>query len=252
MNVVPCLHNIERVNVIRNWHSFVPSWDSENKRNAYHIGYLLVNVWEKRKHKHKDKNPCLNHIKRPKVEAQNPWDSFWKLWPSFQQRIHIKHADRDWQPGVLCVIYPMECKTTSNVARVIRSTLPRGCPLLPEKRGKMRRVQNASTLSLSLEMPATRARQNNQTEGEKPSPALGICELFYHVIFRPIKRLKFIGNLFSEKSAKLYSGFSRRNSTVVITIYFWIVCFEAVVRELGDISNNRLKLCGHFRNKISF
>lgn len=134
MNVVPCLHNIERVNVIRNWHSFVPSWDSENKRNTYHIGYLLVNVWEKRKHKHKDKNPCLNHIKRRKVEAQNPWDSFWKLWPSFQQRIHIKHADRDQQPGVLCVIYPMECKTTSNVGRVIRSTLPRGCLLLPEKR----------------------------------------------------------------------------------------------------------------------
>ena len=90
-------------------------------------------------------------------------------------------------------------------------------------------------------MPATRARQNNQTEGEKPSPALGMYELFYHVIFRPIKLLKLIGNLFSEKSAKLYSGFSRGNSTVVISIYFCIVCFEAVVRELGDISNNRLK-----------
>ena len=123
MNVVPCLHNIERVNVIRNWHSFVPSWDSENKRSTYHIGYLLVNVWEKRKHKHKDKSPCLNHIKRPKVEAQNPWDSFWKLWPSFQQRILIKHADRDQQPGVLCVIYrPWSARQlpTSRVSYALR------------------------------------------------------------------------------------------------------------------------------------
>ena len=121
MNVVPCLHNIERVNVIRNWHSFVPSWDSENKRNAYHIGYLLVNVWEKRKHKHKDKNPCLNHIKRPKVGAQNPWDSFWKLWPSFQQRIHITQIETNSQ--VSCVLFiPWSARQlpTSRVSYALR------------------------------------------------------------------------------------------------------------------------------------
>ena len=50
-----------------------------------------------------------------------------------------------------------------------------------------------------------------------------------------------MGNLFPEKSANFYSGFSRGNTTVVITTYFCIVCFEAVVQELGDISNNRLK-----------
>ena len=254
MNVVPCLHNIERVNVIRNWHSFVPSWDSENKRSTYHIGYLLVNVWEKRKHKHKDKNPCLNHIKRPKVEAQNS-----QGLGQFLKTVTLLSATNTYQTRrssltARCLVCYLSHGVQDNFQRRACHTLyaTSWLPPLAWKTRKMRHVQNTSTLSLSLEMPATRARQNNQTEGGKPSPALGICELFHHVIFRPIKRLKFIGNLFSEKSAKLYSGFSRRNSTVVITIYFWIVCFEAVVRELGDISNNRLKLCGHFRNKISF
>ena len=126
---------------------------------------------------------------------------------------------------------------TSCVSCALR--LPRGCLLLPEKGGKMRHVQNRFPYPLKC-LPRGQDK-NNQTEGEEPSPALGMYELFYHVTFRPIKLLKLIGNLFLEKSAKLYSGFLRGNSTVVISIYFCIVCFEAVVRELGDISNNRLK-----------
>ena len=133
----------------------------------------------------------------------------------------------------------MECKTTSHIVRVMRSTPTSWLPSLAWKRRENEAC--SKSLSLPLEMPATRARQNNQTEGEEPSPALGMYELFYHVTFRPIRLLKLIGNLFLEKSAKLYSGFLRGNSTVVISIYFCIVCFEAVVRELGDISNNRLK-----------
>ena len=133
----------------------------------------------------------------------------------------------------------MECKTTSHIVRVMRSTPTSWLPSLAWKRRENEAC--SKSLSLPLEMPATRARQNNQTEGEEPSPALGMYELFYHVTFRPIKLLKLMGNLFLEKSAKLYSGFLRGNSTVVISIYFCIVCFEAVVRELGDISNNRLK-----------
>ena len=65
----------------------------------------------------------------------------------------------------------VECKTPSHVARVMRSTpSPHGCLLWPRKSGKMTHVQNATKLSLPLEMPATRTRQNNHTEREKSSP----------------------------------------------------------------------------------
>ena len=125
MNVVPCLHNIERVNVIRNWHSFVPSWDSENKRNAYHIGYLLVNVWEKRKHKHKDKNPCLNHIKRPKVEAQNSQGlgQFLKTVTLLSATIYISNTQIETNSQVSCVLFiPWSARQlpTSRVSYALR------------------------------------------------------------------------------------------------------------------------------------
>ena len=106
----------------------------------------------------------------------------------------------------------------------------------------MRHVQNRFPYPLKC-LPRGQDRIIRQ-RGKSQAQPLGYVNCFTNVIFRPVKRLKLIENLFSEKSAKLYSGFSRGNSTVVITIYFCIVCFEAVVRELGDISNNRLKCAG--------
>ena len=65
MNVVPCLHNIERVNVIRNWHSFVPSWKKEvehfKDRELYL--YLTFNSSEKLRNEAKE---CL--LSRKMVE----------------------------------------------------------------------------------------------------------------------------------------------------------------------------------------
>ena len=146
--------------------------------------------------------------------------------------------------GVLClhliISWSARQLPTSRVSCALR--LPRSCLLLPEKGGKMRHVQNRFPYPLKC-LPRGQDRIIRQ-RGKSQAHPLGYVNCFTNVIFRPVKRLKLIENLFSEKSAKLYSGFSRGNSTVVITIYFCIVCFEAVVRELGDISNNRLKCAG--------
>ena len=57
-------------------------------------------------------------------------------------------------------------------------------------------------------VPAFTARENNGSEKETPSLALGICE-FTKVIFRSIKSLKLIGSWFPERPANFYSVLSR-------------------------------------------
>lgn len=94
---------------------------------------------------------------------------------------------------------------------------------------------------LTVEWRAT-LTENNGTERVKPSIAL-VYVNFTRVILRPTKRLKLIGSLFPEKSSNVYSGLSKEYSTVVITIVC-IVCFEAVVHGLQEISNNQLNVCG--------
>ena len=66
-----------------------------------------------------------------------------------------------------------------------------------------------------------------------------VCE-FHQSYFLTNKTLEINRKLVSERSANFYLVFSRENSTVAITI-FCIVCFEAVVRGLDDVSNNRTK-----------
>lgn len=82
----------------------------------------------------------------------------------------------------------------------------------------MRHVQNASTLSLLLEMRAARARQNTQTEGEKPSPALRICELFYHVIFN----WKFVFREVGKTLFWFFKGeFNSRHHNIFLHCFLW-------------------------------
>ena len=59
-------------------------------------------------------------------------------------------------------------------------------------------------------------KEENGTERETPILALGICE-FHLIIFTPIKRLKFIGSCFLERSANFYSVLSDRVGVIMLS-----------------------------------
>ena len=79
----------------------------------------------------------------------------------------------------------------------------------------------------------TRSTTTEQQRFNLRSLSSALRNLWLSLVFRAIKHLHIIWSWFPERSASFYSVLSRRNLTVVITI-FCIGCLQAITGELDD------------------